>query len=260
MLLGNGDGSLQPQQTVTTGDTHADSIAIGDLNSDGWPDAVVTLYPIEAVGVFFGNGDGTLQLPRTFSVPGMGARLDVGDVDADGRLDVVVPRRDAGEVAVLSGRGDGTFEPPQSFPAPFAPASVVLADLNGDGALDVVMSNGDHERFIGVLLGIGDGTLGTPLSFPAGRGRVIAGDLDGDSNVDLVTGDDFDDEVAILLNLCPDPCRTDLNGDGVLDFLDFLAFQNLFAAGDLKADFDGSGFLNFFDFLAFQNEFAAGCP
>ena len=55
------------------------------------------------------------------------------------------------------------------------------------------------------------------------------------------------------------PCRVDLNADGTLDFFDFLAFQNLFAAGDSAADFSGDGLLDFFDFLAFQNEFAAGC-
>ncbi len=55
-------------------------------------------------------------------------------------------------------------------------------------------------------------------------------------------------------------CRADLTGEGSLDFFDFLAFQNLFAAGDLRADFTGDGVLDFFDFLAFQNEFAAGCP
>ncbi|MFG0285349.1 MAG: GC-type dockerin domain-anchored protein [Phycisphaerales bacterium JB039] len=55
-------------------------------------------------------------------------------------------------------------------------------------------------------------------------------------------------------------CRVDLTGDGSLDFFDFLEFQNLFGAGDLKADFTGDGVLDFFDFLAFQNEFAAGCP
>ncbi len=56
------------------------------------------------------------------------------------------------------------------------------------------------------------------------------------------------------------PSRANLNGDCALDFFDFLTFQNLFAAGDLRADFDDSGTLDFFDFLAFQNAFAAGCP
>ncbi len=57
-----------------------------------------------------------------------------------------------------------------------------------------------------------------------------------------------------------DTCAADINGDGVLDFFDFLEFQNLFASGDPRADFDGSGSLDFFDFLAFQNAYAAGCP
>ena len=54
-------------------------------------------------------------------------------------------------------------------------------------------------------------------------------------------------------------CRADLDGDGSLTLFDFLAFQNLFDAGDPAADFDGDGSLTLFDFLAFQNEFDAGC-
>ncbi|MCW5757427.1 MAG: hypothetical protein KIT54_09345 [Phycisphaeraceae bacterium] len=56
------------------------------------------------------------------------------------------------------------------------------------------------------------------------------------------------------------PCPPDLNGDGSLTIFDFLEFQNLFAAGDMRADFDGDGTLTIFDFLAFQNAFAIGCP
>ncbi|MFG0284486.1 MAG: M14 family zinc carboxypeptidase [Phycisphaerales bacterium JB039] len=67
------------------------------------------------------------------------------------------------------------------------------------------------------------------------------------------------DAFAIVGLRC-DACRADLTGDGLLDFFDFLEFQNLFGAGDLRADFDGNGLLDFFDFLAFQNEFGAGCP
>jgi hypothetical protein len=54
-------------------------------------------------------------------------------------------------------------------------------------------------------------------------------------------------------------CRADLTGDGILDFFDFLEFQDLFVAGDPRADFDDNGILDFFDFLAFQNAFTAGC-
>ena len=55
-------------------------------------------------------------------------------------------------------------------------------------------------------------------------------------------------------------CVADLDADGELTIFDFLAFQNLFGAGDPTADFDGDGELTLFDFLAFQNAFDAGCP
>jgi hypothetical protein len=54
-------------------------------------------------------------------------------------------------------------------------------------------------------------------------------------------------------------CYPDLDSSGMLDLFDFLAFTNLFNAGDLGADFDGDGVLNLFDFLAFTNAFNAGC-
>ncbi|MFI4917064.1 MAG: GC-type dockerin domain-anchored protein [Phycisphaerales bacterium JB060] len=59
---------------------------------------------------------------------------------------------------------------------------------------------------------------------------------------------------------CVEPCAIDYDGDGVATIFDFLAFQNLFAMGDLAADFDGDGSLTLFDFLAFQNAFVDGCP
>lgn len=54
-------------------------------------------------------------------------------------------------------------------------------------------------------------------------------------------------------------CVADLNFDGALDFFDLLEFQNLFATSDLRADFSGDGVLNSVDFVAFEAAFAAGC-
>jgi subtilisin len=55
-------------------------------------------------------------------------------------------------------------------------------------------------------------------------------------------------------------CYPDFNGDGSLDILDFVAFQNGFTAGDASADCDGSGTFDILDFVCFQNSFTAGCP
>ncbi len=56
-----------------------------------------------------------------------------------------------------------------------------------------------------------------------------------------------------------DPCRVDLNGDTVVNTLDFLAFLNLWNAGDPRADFNGDTVINTLDFLMFLNEWVAGC-
>lgn len=56
------------------------------------------------------------------------------------------------------------------------------------------------------------------------------------------------------------PCAVDLDGDGAVTIFDFLLFQTLFDAGDLRADFDGDGVLTIFDFLRYFDAFDIGCP
>ncbi len=55
-------------------------------------------------------------------------------------------------------------------------------------------------------------------------------------------------------------CPADLNGDGVVNFVDVSAFVALFGAGDLGADFNGDGVISFVDVSAFVAAFSAGCP
>ena len=68
------------------------------------------------------------------------------------------------------------------------------------------------------------------------------------------------DQMTLLSESFGVACVADCDGDGQLDFLDFLCFLNQFDAGDLAADCDGDGQLDFLDFLCFLNAFDAGCP
>ncbi|MFI4916103.1 MAG: GC-type dockerin domain-anchored protein [Phycisphaerales bacterium JB060] len=54
-------------------------------------------------------------------------------------------------------------------------------------------------------------------------------------------------------------CKADLDGDGDLTIFDFLEFQTLFDARDVRADVFYDGRFDIFDFLAFFNQFDAGC-
>ena len=55
-------------------------------------------------------------------------------------------------------------------------------------------------------------------------------------------------------------CPADFNGDGFLDFFDYLDFVTAFeTGGGLEADFNGDGFVDFFDYADFVEAFEAGC-
>jgi len=54
-------------------------------------------------------------------------------------------------------------------------------------------------------------------------------------------------------------CEADLNGDGILNVLDFVTMQQLFQAGDDAADVNGDGELSVLDFVAYQQLFVTGC-
>ena len=55
------------------------------------------------------------------------------------------------------------------------------------------------------------------------------------------------------------PCNADFNGDGQVDFFDYLDFVSAFADEDPSADYNGDGQIDFFDYLDFIADFAAGC-
>jgi hypothetical protein len=57
-----------------------------------------------------------------------------------------------------------------------------------------------------------------------------------------------------------DICPADVNGDGLLNILDFIYFQNAFVAQDPVADCTADARFNILDFVCFQNLFANGCP
>ena len=81
ILLGNGNGTFQAEQTIAV---NAINILVTDLNEDGHPDLVV--QGPGGVDVLLGNGNGTFQ-PPTFVASASTSAL--ADVNGDGRLDLV---------------------------------------------------------------------------------------------------------------------------------------------------------------------------
>ncbi|MFI4916213.1 MAG: GC-type dockerin domain-anchored protein, partial [Phycisphaerales bacterium JB060] len=187
-----------------------------------------------------------------------------------------------GESAVVTGQGTvrgswtcaGTLAPGsgldgigllQPSVAPFAmtPTARVAIDAGGtaddeydridgnsgaiitlDGTLDVNFVDGyvpePRDQFEIITASMIDGSFASTTIEPVGA--------IGPAHV-VYTGD----SVIVVI------CAADRDADGELTIFDFLAFQNLFDSGDLRADLDQDGQLTIFDFLTYQNRFDAGC-
>ncbi|MDX2146374.1 MAG: hypothetical protein SFZ23_02540 [Planctomycetota bacterium] len=63
----------------------------------------------------------------------------------------------------------------------------------------------------------------------------------------------------LALEVCQPNCAADFNGDGVVDFFDYLDFALAYSIDDPSADFNNDGVVDFFDYLDFALAYDVGC-
>ena len=177
-----------------------------DFDGDGDMDLVVAEFGWHKTGrVVWLRNDGDATSPR-FELqvldPRPGAiHVPVTDLNHDGRPDVVVLISQEFEVIeAFLNRGDGMFEKRLVHAADdpsFGSSGIQLIDMDGDGDQDVLYANGDtfDSKLLKPYHGIQwlENTGGFPfvphhLTFMPGVHRALAGDLDGDGDLDIVAG------------------------------------------------------------------------
>jgi hypothetical protein len=144
---------------------------------------------------------------------GLAGSVALGDLDGDGDSDMViaVSPNSPDSLDVLLGNGDGTFAAATAFSvgAGVNPNFVALSDIDGDSILDAIVQNRGSDD-LSLLLGNGDGTFGdatiiglgtNPATVATGTNQVATGDIDGDSDVDLVVVGSISDDLTVLLGM-----------------------------------------------------------
>jgi hypothetical protein len=89
ILLGNGNGTFQPQVNYPTG-RFSVALSVGDWNGDGAVDLAVVNQSSNTVTILAGRGDGTFELQANYETGGGPTSLVTGDFNLDGELDMAV--------------------------------------------------------------------------------------------------------------------------------------------------------------------------
>ena len=124
-------------------------------------------------------------------------------------------------------------------------------------------------RYTGQAAGDAPGTMGALVNAKTGTASASGrwGDyfdmaLDPDGCTFWLVGEYYESGgwnswiTSFTISEC---CRVDINGDGVVNTQDVLAFLNLWTANDSAADWNNDGNVNTQDVLAFLNAYNAGC-
>ncbi|GEM_PF-5033993 len=242
---GNGGAtSLANKIVFSSGDNPA-SIASGDIDNDGKLDLIIGNDDYSSGGVSILKNTsftGAVGFASKIEVPLEDLSVAIcGDVNGDDKLDLITVVNDYSNSSVSvflnTSSGNISFAEKVDFKmGSYSNLSTLIgADINSDGLIDLVIAD-DYKDTISVLINTSaSGTISfeqTDLIVGEKPIAIVATDVAGDSQLDLIVANQDSDTVSVLINT---------SSGGMSSFA-----QLTYAAGDTPsgvttADVDGNG-------------------
>jgi|LakMenEpi03Aug12_release.lakeMendotaPanAssembly.Ray.scaffolds.fasta_scaffold05296_10 hypothetical protein len=187
IYLNDGKGAF-PEAIPLGSPARNESVAVGDLNGDGFLDIVQGNDGISYL--YLNDGQAVFTQSSPFA-PANTQSLAVADLNGDGALDVVQGNWHEQSYIYLND-GQGGFTPGRPIGNKEANQSTTVGDLNGDGFLDIIMGNffstspGSEQSYIYWNDGAGGFAQATPLGDHTNSQGIAVGDLNDDGFLDII--------------------------------------------------------------------------
>jgi len=235
VLSNSGVGQLIPQHTINISTSMVDSVAMGDVNNDGWGDVVGGYLNGRIYVSTYDKTKNSFNTPVTMNYAGNGSMngLSIKDMNLDGLNDVVGADEDR-HWYLVQNNGSGLNQTIQVSCGGNDLTSLAIADFNFDGWPDVISGSVDGQFYMsynkagsfdrGTMIRGGPGSMKDVVAADFDKnGYIEALGLNGDGWIYLVNNQyGVLQDAKKLIEVGQDQNTLaigDLNNDGALDLV-----------------------------------------